>query len=93
MAFVKIKNFLAKFNFPSPGTNYLEKETVNFLEANFSFVKDNCKVKIKQSTVFISTANPIIKNELFLNQTKILKYLREKFPTHLFTKIHFTHTT
>lgn len=90
MALLNIKNFLAKFNFPAPPAKTLEQELVGILEKTLDFPPENYQVKIKEPVVFISCPDPALKNELFLNQNRILNHLKNKFPTCVFSRIQFT---
>lgn len=89
MALLNIKNFLAKFNFPAPPSQALEQELIGILGKMFVFPKRDYVVKVKEPVVFISCQDPALKNELFLNQTKILSRLKDKFPTCNFSRIQF----
>ena len=92
MALLNIKNFLAKFNFPSPPARALEEEVAGILEKMFVFSKQEYSVRVKQPVVFISCADSALKNELFLNQSRVLSQLKNKFPTCSFGRIQFTST-
>lgn len=90
MALLNIKNFLKKFNFPSPPAKAMEEELVGILEKMFVFSRSDYGIKIKQSAVLISCSDSALKNELFLNQSRILSQLKNKFPTCSFHRIQFT---
>lgn len=86
---LSIKNFLARFNFPAPPAQAMEQELIGILEKMFVFSKKDYQVKIKEPVVFVSCRNSALKNELFLNQTRILSQLKNKFPTCTFSRIQF----
>ena len=90
MALLNIKNFLEKFNFSPPSSKALEKELADILEKMFVFSEQDYNIKVKEPTVFISSSDSALKNELFLNQGRILSQLKNKFPTRAFRRIQFT---
>ncbi|MDD5033090.1 MAG: hypothetical protein PHC85_03210, partial [Candidatus Pacebacteria bacterium] len=69
----KVSDFLFKFfNFPPP-SELIEGEIKKIIENELGIKPEFYKLSVKNKKIFLSSVNPVIKNEIYINKNKILK--------------------
>lgn len=89
MAWKKISNYLEKFFIIAPPEKFYQNEAVKVLNDVLGLQLKPEEVRVNFGEIYIKNQNPFLKNEIFLNKTKILNQINQKLKNHKIKDIRF----
>ncbi len=89
MAWKNISNYLEKFFTIAPPEKFYQNEAVKVLNNVLNIQLKPEEVDVRFGEVYVKNQNPSLKNEIFLNKTRILNQINQKLTRHKIKNIRF----